>query len=82
MNKHIAALAEQAAQEIVNEVNDTNLLVEYKDVSYQIPAEFIEKFAELVIKDCARQVRHVHKQGGGTYGETILAAFDLPPRYD
>lgn len=37
-----------------------------------------EKFAELLIRDCAKQVNHVYKQGGGTYGETILKTYNLP----
>ena len=36
-----------------------------------------EKFAELLIRDCAKQVNHVYKQGGGTYGETILKTYNL-----
>lgn len=48
----------------------------------EVGGELLEKFAELLIKDCAKQVRNVYKQGGGTYGEVILAAYDLPPRYD
>lgn len=48
----------------------------------EVGGELLQKFAELLIKDCARQVKHVHKQGGGTYGETILQVYDLPPRYD
>lgn len=39
-----------------------------------------EKFAELLIRDCAKQVKHVYKQGGGTYGETILKAYNLSPK--
>lgn len=48
----------------------------------EVGGELLQKFAELLIKDCASKVRHVHKQGGGTYGETILQAYDLPPQYD
>ena len=39
--------------------------------------ESIEKFAELLIRDCAKQVNHIYKQGGGTWGEVILKQFDL-----
>ena len=39
-----------------------------------------EKFAELLIRDCAKQVNHVYKQGGGTYGETILKTYNLPTK--
>jgi hypothetical protein len=37
----------------------------------------IEKFAELLIKDCAKQVNHIYKQGGGTWGEVILKHYDI-----
>lgn len=48
----------------------------------EVGGKILEKFAELLIKDCANHVKNVYKQGGGTYGETILQAYDLPPRYD
>jgi hypothetical protein len=48
----------------------------------EVGGELLQKFAELLIKDCANQVRHVAKQGGGTYGETILKAYNLPMKYD
>ncbi len=37
----------------------------------------LEKFAELIIRECAAQVDNVYKQGGGTYGETILRHFGI-----
>ena len=37
----------------------------------------IEKFAELLIRDCAKQVNHLAKQGGGTWGEVILTSYDI-----
>jgi hypothetical protein len=37
----------------------------------------IEKFAELLIRDCAKQVNHIYKQGGGTYAEVILKNYNL-----
>lgn len=48
----------------------------------EVGGELLQKFAELLIRDCARQVKHVAKQGGGTYGETILKNYNLPPQYD
>jgi hypothetical protein len=36
-----------------------------------------EHFAELVIRDCAKQVNSVYKQGGGTYAEVILKNYNL-----
>jgi hypothetical protein len=36
-------------------------------------------FAELIIRECAEQVNSIYKQGGGTYGESILNHFGLRP---
>lgn len=55
MNKHIAELAELAAQEGALLENETNLEVFVDDeVTYYIPATFIEKFAELIVRECIR----------------------------
>ena len=61
MHPRIKELLEQAGVKFVTMPDDT----EY------------EKFAELLIRDCATQVNHVYKQGGGTYGETILKTYNL-----
>jgi hypothetical protein len=61
MHPRIKELLEQAGVKFVTMPDDT----EY------------EKFAELLIRDCAKQVNHVYKQGGGTYGETILKTYNL-----
>ena len=53
MNEHVANLAEQAAQESALLENDINLEVSVDETSYTIPATFIEKFAELIVKECA-----------------------------
>jgi hypothetical protein len=36
-----------------------------------------EHFAELLIRDCAKHVNSVYKQGGGTYAEVILKNYNL-----
>jgi hypothetical protein len=36
-------------------------------------------FAELIVRECAKQVNSIYKQGGGTYGESILNHFGLRP---
>ena len=64
MKKKIKEIAEQAGLK----------LDELPDDVY-IP---LEQFAELLIRDCAKQVNHVYKQGGGTYGETILKYYNVP----
>jgi hypothetical protein len=63
MNKKIKELAEQAGFKLDN----------LSDEVY-IP---LEQFAELLIRDCAKQVNDVYKQGGGTYGETILKKYNI-----
>ncbi len=61
MNKRIKELALQAGGSHYPDVNK----------------ETLEKFAELIIRECAAQVDSVYKQGGGTYGETILKHFGI-----
>jgi hypothetical protein len=63
MEKKIKEIAEQAGLKL-DELSD--------DV--YIP---LEQFAELLIRDCAKQVNNVYKQGGGTYGETILKYYNI-----
>lgn len=63
MNKKIKELAEQAGFK----------LDDLSDEVY-IP---LEKFAELLIRDCAKPVSNLYKQGGGTYGETILKKYNI-----
>ena len=53
MNELIAQFAEQAAQDTAAEPNEVNLEVEAGDVQFQIPGNFIEKFAELIVRECA-----------------------------
>ena len=64
MKKKIKEIAEQAGLK----------LDELPDNVY-VP---LEKFAELLIRDCAKQVNNVYKQGGGTYSETILKYYNVP----
>lgn len=52
MNGEIARLAEQAAQESFDTEHDSALEVSNDEVSYQIPAGFIQRFAELMIGQC------------------------------
>ena len=56
MNETIAQLAEQAAQESAVLPNDTNLEVTFDDKTYSVPATFIEKFAELIVRNCIQVV--------------------------
>jgi hypothetical protein len=63
MNKKIEELAKQ-----------TGLKLEDLPDDVFIP---LEKFAELLIRDCAKQVNHLSKQGGGTWGEVILTSYNI-----
>ena len=51
MDDRIAQLAEQAAIEAEELDNDMALEVTSDEKSYQIPASFIERFAELIITE-------------------------------
>jgi len=37
----------------------------------------LDKFYELVVRECAKEVNNVYKQGGGTYAETILKKMNV-----
>jgi hypothetical protein len=63
MNKKIEELAEQAGLKLDDLPDDIF-----------IP---LEKFAELLIRDSAKQVNHLYKQGGGTWGEVILQHYKI-----
>ena len=39
----------------------------------------LKLLVELVARESAKQVDHVYKQGGGTWGEAILKHFNLKP---
>jgi hypothetical protein len=37
----------------------------------------LEAFAESLVRECAKEVNHIRKQGGSTYGEIMLNKFKL-----
>ena len=49
----IYELAEQAAEHAVVNPSEMNLESELDDVKVVIPKEFIDKFAELLVRECA-----------------------------
>ncbi len=53
MNEQIKALAEQAAVESFDQVNELALEVSVEDQSYQVPAAFIARLSELIVRECA-----------------------------
>jgi hypothetical protein len=68
MNKKIEEFAEQCGFRSGDSIYDRNQSFD------------IEKFAELLIRDCAKQVNHIYKQGGGTWGEVILKNYNIQPK--
>ena len=68
MNKKIKELAEQALKH--PDTDNDGLTVFDNDE--------LEKFAELIVRECAKQVNHLYKQGGGTWGEVILKHYNIP----
>ena len=74
MNERIRELAEQAGMYVDLNGNPWPkwMSAEECEVAY-------EKFAEFLIRECARQVNDVYKQGGGTYRESILKHFGIKP---
>ena len=52
MNENIERLAEEAT-EYMEFNDDTVLKTSLDDVEYEIPAEFIKIFAELIVRECA-----------------------------
>ena len=82
MNELIAKLAEQAAQESALLKNQMNLDVKVNDVkSYQVPANFIEKFAELIVRECDRYARSVWEHGP-LLGRDLLIHFGVEEMSD
>jgi hypothetical protein len=46
---------------------------------WNIPKEFIEKFAELIVRECAGRVDWILAEGGGTQGDLIREHFGVEP---
>ena len=71
MNERIQKLAEQA--ELIEIVDDA-----YQERGTWQP--FVEKFAELIVKECASRVDNIlreKKHGGGTMGDEIREHFGV-----
>ena len=68
MNERIKLLAEQAGMGPWGVGNDDNV------------SEIVEKFAELIVRECAGRVDHILRErqaGGGTMGDVILEHFGV-----
>ena len=54
MNERIQALAEQAGQESFDSEHTALLQVSTEHTMYEVPAGFIVKFAELIVRECGK----------------------------
>ena len=68
-------------KELIIEANPSSKEI-YESDSWQFncaawSAGDLQKFAELLIRECAKPVNNLYKQGGGTWGEVIIQQFDL-----
>ena len=64
MNERIKVLAEQAGMNIV-------------DDKFSTYGKFAEKFAELIVLECANQVDWILAEGGKTQGDLIKQHFGV-----
>lgn len=54
MNQIIERLAEEAAESVVSYEHDVMLRVEHEEgATLEVPADFIFKFAQLIVQECA-----------------------------
>jgi hypothetical protein len=77
MNTLIQQLAEQAAEFAVTEPIDMNLESESEDQKVIIPATFIEKFAELLVKECSRLIETMDPRSEPADHIYLLKTFGL-----
>jgi hypothetical protein len=68
MNERIEALAKQAAEYAIE--------FAVKDQELYIP-KLMEKFAELIVRECARKVDWILAEGGKTQGDLIKEHFGV-----
>lgn len=72
MNERITELAEQATYNMEFTSEGGLLETTNGEITYDIPAEFIEKFAELIVRECMEQVWYTREDGiNGNISEVI-----------
>ena len=64
-------------RELMGNTLDEKFAGTWSTMDMQDLTKFSERFAELIVRECGKQVQHVYKQGGGTLEETIFAHFNL-----
>jgi hypothetical protein len=69
---NIYELAEQAAEHAVLNPGDEILQSETEDSKVEVPKAFIDKFAELIVRECIEQVWYSREDGiNGNISEVI-----------
>ncbi len=69
---NIYELAEQAAEHAVLNPSDEILQSETEDSKVEVPKAFIDKFAELMVRECIEQVWYSREDGiNGNISEVI-----------
>lgn len=77
MNQHITKLVRQALKECVSTPVESVIASRIDDHGIvEIPNTFAEKFAELIVKECAEAVKYYRsRQFGDVYPQNILKHF-------
>jgi len=73
MNQRIQKLAEQAHVNVIT----TNGMEHIVDGCYIISPNKLEKFAQLIVRECAEQVDWILADGGKTQGDLIKEHFGV-----
>jgi hypothetical protein len=79
MNKRIKQLAEQARAEVRADWAKGNK-IPYPEAHYAFQRDNDQKFAELIVKECAGKVDFILREksnGGGTMGDEIREHFGV-----
>ena len=73
MNERLRQLAEQAWDSLIDEMGD--VVSEDGSLNSDFLHAYVQRFAELIIRECADVVRHIDCQGGGNLGQVIEKRF-------
>jgi hypothetical protein len=80
MNERIRELAEQAEKYALDNVGKGHYGIEDLIYQFQFVDTKMEKFAELIVRECAGKVDNIlreKKDGGGTMGDEIREHFGV-----
>jgi hypothetical protein len=79
MNERIRELAEQAEKYALDNVGKGHYGIEDLIYQFQFVDTKMEKFAELIVRECAGRVDWILAEGGGTQGDLIREHFGVEP---